>query len=103
MTPLQPEWWAEQIKQLGFPIVICSLFMFGAWQLGGQVIEAHTMFLREHVTQMQAQTKVLENHATILDTLRSDSEGNGKTLEAILEEQRHTTEAVRAVTQKDGM
>lgn len=58
-------WWVDQIKSLGFPIVVCMAFMYGGWHI------LNTYIAPTFAKQMQTLDAVNETQVKMVDKLET--------------------------------
>lgn len=72
---INPDWISDQIKTLGFPIVVCSALLVGLWRVSVPIVDSHLKFLAITCEHTEQQTKILGD-------MRNDSAQCKKTIEA---------------------
>ena len=65
MTEDTKNWWSDQIKSLGFPMVVCIAFMYGGWHI------LNTYIAPTFAKQMQTLEVVTETQAKMVDKLET--------------------------------
>lgn len=65
MTDDTKTWWSDQIKSLGFPIVVCLAFMYGGWHI------LTTYITPTFAKQMQTISDVTDTQKIMVEKLTS--------------------------------